>query len=152
MNRDNGGFDLPIRINYTLPALIFWFIYITHFGAIISINLTSLSLISKICLLLVVISSLAVSTYRLNQQQNLHEPFDLILNADDQWIVITSKRKQVYVRLIKASMLMQTLLVLVLAAENNKKYVFILTEDMVDKDTMRRLRVRLRYPKSILEQ
>ncbi len=141
-----NGFLLPIRISYRPPAWLLPLIFAAHLLAIFCLYFTGISLLLRVMLLLLVSASLLARV--LFSHTSCHPPCQLILNAQDQWLLAESGNEPRRLYLLKFVILAPELVILLLKDNQRGKQLFILTGNNVDADTLRRLRVRLLFPKT----
>jgi len=143
MVTQDAVFELPIRIICTQPRWLSPLIIIAITGAVICIVVADLTLTFR-ALLAVVLALLVVKAPGLTRQPCR----GFILNSDDRWLVLKGGNLAVPATLNKATVVLGGAIVLVLKSDNNQYYNFILTGTNVDRAQLRRLRIRLYYPKS----
>jgi hypothetical protein len=141
------GFDLPVRIDYVPPAWLLPFIYLTHSVAAVCLFPANLPWSIKIVLFLAALCSLRFHIGNFMRYTAISKPLQLLLDVANNWSVVVPDGKRIDASLQSASILQPGFVVLNLQDENNTKYVFFLTESNLDKQTLRRLRVRLLYPR-----
>jgi len=148
MASQHCGFDLPIRIDYSPPAWLLPFILLTHTVAGLCLFPVNLPWYSTIILLLAVSGSLWLYLRDQDRYSDITRPFKLLLDTGDNWsIILPEDNNCIQARLCSASILQPGFIVLGFKGSDRRKYVFIFTEGNLDKQTLRRLRVRLFYPK-----
>lgn len=143
MDEQKAVFEVPLRIPYVPPRWLLPYLIISGSGAIVC--LISLNLIwpLKAFLVLLVGAVLIRSDFRqITRQQS-----GLVLDAKDRWFIIVAGKSGVPARLVQASITLPGFIVLVLQTADEKKFRFFLTAENLDSTTMRRLRIRLYYPK-----
>jgi hypothetical protein len=141
------GFDLPVRIDYVPPTWLMPFIYLTHSVAAVCLIPVNLPWSIKIILFLAVFFSLRFNVANFRRYSAFDKPLQLLLDTANNWSVVVPDGKRIDASLQSASILQPEFVVLNLQDKNSTKYVFILTESNLDKQTLRRLRVRLLYPR-----
>jgi len=139
------AFELPLRIVYSPPRWLLPFICSTHASAILCIFTVDAGWITMSALVVSIITSLAQAITR---HSGTSTPSRLILDARDRWMIIKPGAGRTYASLLAASVVLPDFIVLLLKTGTNKKYVFILTRENLDQDTLRRLRVRLFFSRS----
>lgn len=139
-------FILPIRIYYRPPGTLLLFLSIVHIISILCLLPLAIPVWTKGLLVLIILCSYFGYTRDfLHARRNRVE---LILQPDNEWRVVDISRKDQYwdrVKLIPGAFVHPRLVVLNLKGRAGR-YCFLLTHGNVDADTLRRLRVRLRYP------
>jgi hypothetical protein len=143
MITQDAVFELPLRIICAQPRWIYPFILVAISGAVICLIVAELAWTSR-SLLAAVLAVLVVKA----TGQTRSRCSGLILDANDRWCVLRGDNKAFAATLYKATVVFGASVVLVLKSEDNQYYNFILTETNVDRAQLRRLRVRLAYPKS----
>lgn len=141
-----GAFKLPIHIHYHPPGWLFIVLTICHTGAIICVFTIPVLIWVKLMFFITIISSYLCYGKRYIKSRNLDIPVQLILTIDDEWKLIDEKGDR-YVELLPGAYVHPGLVVLRFKDDNNKVYPFILTPVSVNRDILRRLRVRLRFNK-----
>ena len=142
------GFELPIHIDYFPPGWLAGIVALVHLGAILCVLPTSLELYAKFLLILTIILSFVMTEYRLYRRMNDTNPLQLVLDQEDRWYVIDSalSRKRV---VLKSGGFINPILAILRFMDNKKtRYVFILSSSNVNADTLRRLRVRMKFRKT----
>jgi len=147
MVRHYCGFDLPVRIDYLPPTWLMPFIYFTHSVATFCLLPVNLPWSLKAILFLALLFSLRFHVRNFRRYTAISRPLQLLLDAANNWSVVVPDGKRIDASLQSASIFQAGFVVLNLQDKNSTKYVFILTESNLDKQTLRRLRVRLLYPR-----
>jgi hypothetical protein len=144
---DNGtgdnAFDMPLRVVYTSPRWLLPCLWLVHTIAALCILAAGISWLLQTLLLIAVYFSL--TAYQAGCSSRAR-PAGFILAPDGRWIVILAGDRHAAV-LVSASILLPEWIVLVLKTITGEKHAFVLTAANLDKHTLRRLRVRLNYPK-----
>jgi hypothetical protein len=144
MDAHHAGFDLPIRINYTPPVWLAGFILFTHFGAMGCLLLMHAWWLLKVLLWLLLLLSLVVTIRR---QSPHHTPAGFVVDNHNRWLIIGTDSRPRQARLVSAGILATNCVCLLLQDDMGQKHAFILTSGNLDQVTLRRLRVRLYYPR-----
>ena len=146
-NRESG-FGLPVRIDYLPPRWLAGVNVLIHVGAILCVLPTSLDLSIKALLIGLIFTGFVITSYRLYRQIGGLTPCKLILDAEDHWYIARAHTRRREVTLISGGFLNPVFAVLGFLDNRGERYVFILSSSNVDKQTLRRLRVRLRFRKT----
>lgn len=144
--RMESPFTLPIRIYYRPPDSLLIFLSVIHIGAVVCLMSLSAPLWSRVLLVLIVLCSYFIYTFEFLRARR--RCMELILLPDNEWRVVDStgdNRRWCQMALSTGAFVHPGLVVLKLRGPMGK-YSFLLTGENVDIDTLRRLRVRLRYP------
>jgi len=143
----DGAFELPIHIAYRPPGWLAGALVVSHSGSIICILALSVPVWLKVSMTIAVIASCIGYWRRYIRCSEAQPPLELILNSEDEWKLVdaTGARE---VRLLQQSLVHPALLVLRFQ-DGRRIHAFILTPRMVDRDILRRLRVRLRFKKNV---
>ena len=141
-----SGFDLPIRFTYRPPVWLLPLMVFCYCGGSICVIYTSLPAIIKSTLL--VVASIKFASWFRKDLQNRKITTVIILNKKDQWYVIHPELHPERPRLVSASILLPDLIFLRLENPDKRHYDLILTGACLDKETLRRLRVRLKFPRT----
>ncbi len=149
MSSRESAFELPIHIHYRPSAWVLYGLTISHIGAMICLFPIVIPIGLKFLLGSAIVYS-TIRTYRTYLKASTAiKPIQLILNAEDEWIIITSDGNNQASTLLPESFVHPYLVVLRFATENKRYFAFILTPDNVDQDILRRLRVRLKFRKAV---
>lgn len=141
----HGAFELPIRIKMLPSTWLTAALVISHGGALlILIIMVSLNLWIKLSVVLVIILSFLHCFYIYIWRKSSHSIVELVLNERDEWLLIRRDGQVLEPRLRSGTFVHPLLVVLPFQYGWNFPTV-ILTPGTVDKDTLRRLRVRLRF-------
>ncbi len=81
-----------------------------------------------------------------------YRPMTLLLDRHDQWFVVHNDKQTRMAQLISATILLPDFIVLVLRTKESRDFSYLLTSANVDAATLRRLRIRLYYPKGASRQ
>lgn len=145
MEVNSSGFEHPIVIHYRPPWWLFYIYLLTYALAIYCILQTAF--LPQIKFIFVVIMA-----YGLCKECKSHFQFTkdkqvltLYLDKSDNWMLICNDR-EIKVKLISIGFYTSSLIVLTCSDKNKKRHSFIITSEILDKDSLRRLRVRLLYP------
>tara|TARA_R110002110_G_scaffold414920_2_gene646574 strand:+ start:169981 stop:170430 length:450 start_codon:yes stop_codon:yes gene_type:complete len=131
---------LPIR-NPLIIAKVLLFAY--SFGLFLP-WLTHLDLVLKILLTICLILSLWNLIYKYRSPTTTRRVTELILGSEDDWQV-KMNNGEVHQAVLGSSLFVHPrLTIILLSYEGHKKY-FIFTQDNIEADLFRRLRVRLRF-------
>ena len=144
MDESRSGFDLPITIEYTAPMWLAPIIYFCHIGAIICLFVSNLSTLFSVLLTIFIIIGLY---FWIQNNQRITSPLKVILNNKGEWKVIVGDGNAIKTSLVSACILFPDLIILRLKDGNRKKYDLILSNANLDKKSLRRLRVRLYFPR-----
>jgi hypothetical protein len=145
-DRDNA-FNLPIRINYQPPVSLLYFITFIHVGALFCLIPVAFSICLKLLIVLLIsINYLHFYSDFVRITDSEHKPV-LLLNRENKWTLIDTEKNAEAVKLEPAAYVHRLLLVLRLTVKGGKTYPFILTSENVERNILRRLRVRLRHGK-----
>lgn len=139
----DSAFALPIRITYRPPSWLLIALITSHTGAIISVFAVPVPFWLKALLSAAVLAGLMRSVLDYLRYRYRTSPRRLILNAGDEWTLADEQGEQ-NITLLPGAFVHPRLLVLRFAA-GRRRYVFILCPSTVDRNTLRRLRVRLRF-------
>jgi hypothetical protein len=139
------GFDLPIQIGPHPPLPVLGVVTVLHGGAATCVLFTSLPFWIQLAALLLVSGSLLLTCRRYLSVTGLR----LGLNARDQWFVIDRAGNSHPVTPVSGLFFHPALAILTVADEDSTVYPFIVSPLNTDPDNRRRLRVRLRFRKTV---
>jgi hypothetical protein len=137
-------FELPLFIPVR-PSI--WFVagfYTAHLGAILALLASNIPLVIQAVIIARVLASLIHGHGLHIIQKNPASPVQLVLNQAGEWWLSITSGDTLPVELKPMAFVHPLLVVLIFKGETGS-YRVILTPDMVDPDTYRRLRVRLRF-------
>lgn len=139
-------FNLPIHLDYYPPAWLFPVLTMGHTGAIICVFAVAVPSWLK----LVIVSVISLSFFHYVKDfiayRNPENRIRLILNIENEWKIIDCEGDR-EVMLLPGAYVHPLLMVLRFRDENKQVKSFILTPGPMDRDSLRRLRVRLRFGK-----
>ncbi len=149
MNSRESAFELPIHIHYRPSTWVLYGLTFSHIGALICLFPIVIPVGLKFLLGSAIVYS-TIRTYRIYLESSTAiKPIQLILNAEDEWLIISSDGNSQASTLLAESFVHPYLVVLRFTTENKQYFVFILTPENVDQDILRRLRVRLKFRKVV---
>ncbi len=145
MEVNSSAFEHPIIIHYRTPWWLFYIYFITYVLAIYCILQTAF--LPQIKFIFVVFLAYGLcneskSHFQLTKHRKL---ITLHLDKLDNWMIVCNDRK-IKVKLISIGFYSSSLIVLTFSDNNKKRHSFVITSEILDKDSLRRLRVRLLYP------
>ncbi len=140
----SSAFELPIRIEIKPSKWLAIGLAISHIGAILMLWFVDLALWTKMLLVIVAMLSLIHSFYFYIWQKSPRSLIELILNDNEEWLLIRNDGRVVEADLRQGAFVHPMLIVLPFRYGLRFTSV-ILTPDKVNADTLRRLRVRLRF-------
>lgn len=140
-NRDNA-FTLPIRIAYRPPRSVLYLAIFIHIGAILCLHATSLPVLLKLLLGSTVVCQflLILRDHQLRHAASVAP--ELCLARDDSWLLLDGE-EELGLELCQGALVHRLLLVMRFNSDRGKVHTFLLTRENVDKQVLRRLRVRL---------
>ena len=142
----DGAFELPIHLTYRPPRWLAVVLVLSHSATIICILALAVPVWLKLVTVAVVIGS-CVGYWLKYIQCHQDQPLQLILNSADEWKLVDEAGAR-EVQLLPQSLAHPALLVLRFR-DGRRVQVFILTPRTVDRDILRRLRVRLRFSQTM---
>ena len=142
MHKKESAFSVFIRISYRPPSALLYLIFISHFGAVFSVCYAVLPFIPTLLFVLLILASFIHSLYQFRQMKMRPSAPQLCLNKNNEWLVI-DKGIAYSVRLKPATLVHSCLIVLRFSGGLKNLRCFVLNRENVEKQTLRRLRVRL---------
>jgi hypothetical protein len=139
-----AGFDAPIRIRAHPSVPILAVLAVLHGGAVACVYIASLPFWLKPVLALLVVAALAGAGGRYLRVAAM----ELVLNAGDRWLLVDPQGKARDAAPAACLFLHPALAILTVRDGKSGVFPFILSPCNTDADGRRRLRVRLRFPKS----
>ncbi len=136
-------FELPLLIHYRPSGQVAAFNSALHGGAVFCLFLAQLSLAVS-----VLVTAVIVGHYGCYLQRVLYpQPLCLQLDRHDRWQLLQAGQEAVPLRLLPGALVHPRLLVLCFREPGGRTRCCVLTHDNLDAQTLRRLRVRLRWSK-----
>jgi len=139
----DSAFELPIHISYRPPAWLAFVLIINHFGAIICIFIVPVPVWVKVIIITAILAGLIWSLYGYLHDRYVLPVRRLILNSCDEWKLV-DKQGDRTIKLLPGAFVHEHLVVLRFK-DGRRHYSFILSPSSVNRDVLRRLRVRLRF-------
>ncbi|MFT7459648.1 MAG: hypothetical protein ACI909_002330 [Planctomycetota bacterium] len=146
--RDNA-FSVPIRIHYRPPRSLLYLMAFSHFGAALCLLLSSLPYWLSVLLILLVTACFSFFYQDFNKQQVATITPQLCLGKENEWSLIDGNDEVRSIKLRPSALAHSLLLVLRFSDVEGRSYSFILNAENVEKNTLRRLRVRLLHGTNI---
>lgn len=140
-------FELPVLISVKASKWLKFWLYIIHFLAIPVIVMTALAWPAKALLAITIGGSLYFVKRNYIQLQGRNSIVRVVLDDADEWWLSTARGDTIHATLLPAAFV-HPLLITLPFQSHGRKYTVILTPDIVNANMLRRLRVRLRYPRS----
>lgn len=147
--QEHRPFEQVIRIAYRPSRMVFIILMAVHILAFASILVAEILPGAKFFLALLVASGLYKSCRDYSRPGNSTAKTELVLDASDVWHLVNDKQDTTELTLLPAVFVHPVLVILRFTDVKRKKYSFILTPDNLDKDSLRRLRVRLRFRNTV---
>lgn len=144
MDEPDSGFNAPIRINYTAPWWLKWYLVFSVTGAVLCVYFADIAWHFRGCILLVALFCLYRRDLFLLRQPDI----EVILDQHDRWKLVEAGKAAETVSLIQACIPVAGLVTVELKSRMGKRYTLLLSASNLDTTTLRRLRVRLYYPKN----
>ncbi len=142
MDEQEKVFERTIVIAYRPPRWLPVYLLITLTGAFLCVFLADIPWVFRVACVLTLLLA-ARAALRIAKAG----PTTLLLDRHDQWFVVRSDRQTRTAQLINATILLPDFIVLVLRTKEAGEFSYLLTPANVNAATLRRLRVRLYYPK-----
>ena len=146
MSSGKSEFESPIRIIYRPPVLLIYFLTFLHLAAILCILISAIpSPFGSILIAAITASYINESRRYLCGRKH---PIHLVLHPDSRWLLINRNDDQDTVSEVKLKdgAFVHPLLIVMNFHAEGTRFPIIFTSNNCDGDTMRRLRVRLRFP------
>ena len=140
MNR----FELPLYITVRPSLWVAIGIYASHAGAVLVLILSGLPWTVNALITAGVLTSLIQTRSRYLSLTHPASVLEIILNHAGEWWLTTAGGQTVQVMLAPGAFVHPSLVVLAFKADQ-QGYRVILTPDVTDSDSFRRLRVRLKF-------
>lgn len=145
MSHSKSAFLHTLRIPLRPSANLFRLVIVYHCLALLVLFFMEFTIITWPFTLLVFIS-MFWAVYRFRHQKNPMNAVELVLDADDQWWLITDYGRRYSASVLPGGFVHPLLLMLSLHCDRKKIFIPLLA-DNTQPDVLRRLRVRLRFPR-----
>ena len=134
-------FELPIFIHYRPSVRVGIFNTLVHIGAIFCLFL------AEIPVTVMVFTGICVLVHYGIYIKRFLSPGDICFKLDrhDQWQLFSDSHEAVNLRLLPGALVHPQIVVMCFKDADGRTYPCVLTHDNLDKQTLRRLRVRLRW-------
>ncbi len=130
-------FASPLVAKLKPSKQLLHFHLLTHLLALTAVDYVQLDLLITVaCLSLIVVSFI----FSIKQMQRYRQ---FIWSDNNQWNLLTTSNEQLDAQLTPMSFFINHLVVLVLRVDDGKKVSLLITEDAVNKEVFRRLKVKL---------
>ena len=139
----DSAFELPIHISYRPPSWLAIALIINHIGAIICIFIVAVPVWVAAIITTAVMAGLIRSLSGYLHDRRVLPARQLILNSSNQWRLVDAHGDR-RIRLLPGAFVHEQLLVLRFQ-DDRRRVSFILSPASVNRDVLRRLRVRLRF-------
>ena len=143
----DSTFNLPLHFYYRQPRWILPYLVISHSGAILWVYTVTVPVWLKLCALIILSSSFLFYLKDHVSSRYLLNPVCLILNSEDEWTVVDEAGSR-EIELLPGSFVHPGLIILRFRDTDRRVHSFILDRNSADENTLRRLRVRLRFKKT----
>ena len=141
MTQGKGVFGQTIRLCYRPSRQVFTLFALMHSLALSSLLFTGIPVMPGLVLAVPIILGLCRTVQLYRQEWGTQ----LVLDRDNNWLLAGTDGVTTPARLLPGSVVHPRLMVLRFRDENHRVRAFILTGETGDTDSLRRLRVRLRY-------
>ena len=141
-----GNLELPIRIKIQPGVRVAIVLIVIHSGAITGLIYTELPVLVKFLIASLVLVNLVHLFFVYILQIAGSSPAGLYLDSHDEWWLTYKNGETHKVRLLSGSFV-HPLLIILRFNQGLDSPVVILTPDVTNPDSLRRLRVRLRFRK-----
>ncbi len=135
--------DLPIFVYYRPSVRVGMFNTLVHIGAIFCLFMTDIPITATGFIGTCVLVHYGFYIKRFVSQDDICFKLD----RHDQWQLLRDNHKAVDLKLLPAALVHPHIVALCFKDPGGKVYPCVLTHDNLDKQTLRRLRVRLRWPR-----
>lgn len=138
-------FELPIFIHYHPSKRVCVANTLVHFGAIFCLLLTDLPIVAE-----VLTGACILALYGLYLKRFL-SPKKVVLKLDkhDHWQLLRNDDETVDLRLLPGALVHPRIIILCFKEPTGRTRSCVLTSDNLDAQTLRRLRVRLRWSQPV---
>jgi len=143
-HRDNA-FSLPIVIPYQPPTQLAYFITFSHFGAVLCLLTVNLMMWIKTLFISLILFNYIYSILTYRRAKRSTNRTILLLNRENAWSMIGPNNSKQNLTLNAEGFVHRLLVIIRFKTAYGDKLSFILTNENVEKNTLRRLRVRLRH-------
>lgn len=135
-----NGFRLPLYLRPAGHGGLYLFVGAAHAGAVVCLFTAASPMWLKAGLLLVAVVSLAVTLRGINARAGMQ----VVLNARGDWFLIEATGQTYSLRPVSGQILHADLMLMTFRDEGGRLLPFVFTARTTGRDSLRRLRVRLR--------
>ncbi|MCY4211674.1 MAG: hypothetical protein OXD47_07855 [Gammaproteobacteria bacterium] len=136
-------FELPILIHYRPSRQVAVFNSVLHVGAVCCLFLAQLPLVVSVLITAIILGHYGCYLRRVLGPQQLC----LQLDRHERWLLLQAGQEAVELRLLPGALVHPRVVVLCFREPDGRTRSCVLTHDNLDAQTLRRLRVRLRWSK-----
>ncbi len=140
----SNAFELPLRIRIYPSKWLAACLIASHLGTVAVLVTVQVLMVVKVLLTIVIIISLIRVLRFYIWQKSKWSPLELILNDKEEWYITLTSGDMIEVKL-RPGAFVHPLLVILPFRHGIHFSTVILDPSCVDQDTLRRLRVRLKY-------
>ena len=145
MEVNSSGFERPIFIHYRPPWWLFYLYFLIHLLAIYCVYQSVLLLQFQFIFIIFISYNLFKESKKHFQLIGNMQSATLYLDKFDHWTLISNDNQQ-KLNLISVGFYSPYLIVLTFSGNKKRRHCFVITGELMDKESIRRLRVRLLYP------
>lgn len=138
---DRGGFQRPIYLRSADPGGMILLLVVVHVGAMVCVFGADLAVFVKAGLWTATIASLIVGVSGVLARADMQ----VVLSARGDWSLIDATGESRTVEPVSGQVLHTGLILMTFRDERGRLFPFIFTVGATDRDSLRRLRVRLKY-------
>ncbi len=142
----SNAFLQLLIIDYRMSRGILIYLLLLHILALLALWYSHLHLVISLPASLVVLGSLAWRSRQWRNSAQCPPVHQVILDSENRWWLRMREAGDRRLGLLPGSFVHPWMIILRFVDEAAKRYTLILCDDNLDADTLRRLRVRLRYP------
>ncbi|NKB39211.1 MAG: hypothetical protein GKR93_18935 [Gammaproteobacteria bacterium] len=142
MQNRESAFSVFIRISYRPPSALLYLILFSHLGAVFSVYYAALPLLPTLLCMILILINLLHLIYQFRQMKKQVNAAQICLTKKNEWLIIDNNIVH-KARLKPATLVHPCLVILRFKSEMKNSWCFILNGENVERDTFRRLRVRL---------
>lgn len=144
MDNTNNPFLTTFRLPVKMSPILYRIVIILHIISLILVWNNALSILTRIILSGLITANFYVYCRKIRLSKSFKGVCNLILNAEDEWQV-KMQDGSTYNAILENHVFVHPWLTIFSLKFNQRRQYFIFTPEILDTDTFRRLRVRLRF-------
>jgi hypothetical protein len=144
MRRPKSAFGQDLCIEFRRSRMLMMLSSAAHAGAVVCVAVSGVPRWAA-AILICILALGFLAEFRAYRRDHREQPLRYVLDSGDRWRCIRPDGTAVHLR-VRGDPFVQPWLVVLRLTDGRRRHTLVLTADNCHPDTLRRLRVRLRYP------